>query len=144
MKTFFKELFAYNDHFNSKLADSFLANQHLVSKESVKIFCHILNAHEIWNSRMQGKATIYGIWEVYNPVSFAKLIQSNQENTDAIIEKASFNEVIQYSNGKAQKKAQDILFHIINHSTYHRGQIAIDFRKCGIEPVATDYIHYKK
>ncbi|QNL51811.1 damage-inducible protein DinB [Olivibacter sp. SDN3] len=144
MKTFFKELFEYNNHFNTKLAESFLANQYIVSKESVKVFCHILNAHEIWNSRIQGKTNIYEIWQVHNPVDFAKLMELNQENTNAIIEGNSLNEVIQYSNGKVQRKIQDILFHMINHSTYHRGQIAIDFRECEIEPIATDYIHYKK
>ncbi|QLH28398.1 MAG: hypothetical protein HWD63_02710 [Candidatus Parvibacillus calidus] len=38
---------------------------------------------------------------------------------------------------------KDIIFHIINHSTYHRGQIAMEFRQSGLEPLNTDYIFYK-
>lgn len=37
----------------------------------------------------------------------------------------------------------DILYHIINHSTYHRGQIALEFRKGRIDPLLTDYIYFK-
>ena len=41
-------------------------------------------------------------------------------------------------------KIKDILFHIINHSTYHRAQIATDLKQNGIEPINTDYIFYKR
>ncbi|TNF76236.1 MAG: damage-inducible protein DinB, partial [Bacteroidetes bacterium] len=39
---------------------------------------------------------------------------------------------------------QDILFHIVNHSTHHRGQITMDFRKNGMDPPLLDYILYKR
>jgi uncharacterized damage-inducible protein DinB len=39
---------------------------------------------------------------------------------------------------------KDILFHIINHSTNHRGQIAVDFRNNGLEPLVLDYVFYKR
>ncbi|MDO1499494.1 DinB family protein [Winogradskyella maritima] len=39
---------------------------------------------------------------------------------------------------------QDILFHIINHSAHHRGQIMMDLRQNGLEPLALDYIFYKR
>ncbi|WP_185211767.1 DinB family protein [Sphingobacterium mizutaii] len=35
------------------------------------------------------------------------------------------------------------MFHIINHSNYHRAQIATELRKQEIEPIQTDYIKYK-
>ena len=126
------------------MAESFLANQNVVSKESVEIFCHILNAHGIWNSRIQGKTNNYGVWDVHNFNDFERLIQLNQRNTNSIIEELSLDKVVQYSKGNEKKKISDILFHIINHSTYHRGQIAMNFRENGIERIATDYIHYKR
>jgi uncharacterized damage-inducible protein DinB len=39
---------------------------------------------------------------------------------------------------------QEILFHIINHSTYHRGQIMAQLRESGLEAISTDYIFYKR
>ena len=34
-----------------------------------------------------------------------------------------------------------ILRHIVNHATYHRGQIAADLRAAGLTPPYTDFIH---
>jgi len=35
----------------------------------------------------------------------------------------------------------DILTHVLLHSAYHRGQIAVDLRAAGLTPAYTDYIH---
>lgn len=32
--------------------------------------------------------------------------------------------------------------HILNHSTYHRGQVAMLVKHCGGDPAETDYIHF--
>ena len=37
---------------------------------------------------------------------------------------------------------RDILTHVVNHSTYHRGQIARLIAECGVKPAVTDYIHF--
>ncbi|MCF8317339.1 MAG: hypothetical protein K9I02_01220 [Haliscomenobacter sp.] len=55
--------------------------------------------------------------------------------------------IINYSNSKGQlfsNSIQDMLFHIINHSTYHRGQVATEFKRQGLEPLVTDYIFFKR
>ncbi|WP_209331385.1 DinB family protein [Lunatimonas salinarum] len=41
-------------------------------------------------------------------------------------------------------KAFGLFNHIVNHSTYHRGQIATLFRESGLQPVVTDYIMLKR
>jgi len=33
------------------------------------------------------------------------------------------------------------LTHVIMHSAYHRGQIALEMRAAGMEPAHTDFIH---
>ena len=35
-----------------------------------------------------------------------------------------------------------VLRHVVNHSTYHRGQVASKLKRLGIEPPATDYIFW--
>ena len=35
----------------------------------------------------------------------------------------------------------DILMHVLFHSAYHRGQIALQMRASGVAPAYTDYIH---
>ncbi|WP_379084396.1 DinB family protein [Pedobacter sp. UC225_65] len=39
---------------------------------------------------------------------------------------------------------KDILFHVFNHSTYHRAQIATLFKESGITPPVTDFIILKR
>lgn len=45
---------------------------------------------------------------------------------------------------QSSPKIKDIMFHIVNHSTYHRAQIATELKDHGIEPLKTDYILYKR
>lgn len=37
----------------------------------------------------------------------------------------------------------EILFHLVNHATYHRGQIVMDLRILGKDVVMTDYVPYR-
>jgi uncharacterized damage-inducible protein DinB len=36
------------------------------------------------------------------------------------------------------------MIHLVNHSTYHRAQIATLLRQGGLEPVNTDFITYDR
>jgi uncharacterized damage-inducible protein DinB len=87
------------------------------------------------------------VWELHSVQEFQNIDKVNYEQTLEILDKFDLNETIHYSNSKGQafsNSIRDILFHVINHSTYHRGQIATDFKHSGIEPLATDYIFYKR
>lgn len=147
MNPFFKELFEYNYHFNQKLVDIFKGNSNKVSEKSVKLFSHIIDAHQIWNNRIAPKERPYGVWEIQAIRDFKKINESNYEYSLSILDKLNLSETFHYANSKGQtfeSKIKDALFHIINHSTYHRGQIATEFRNSGLEPLVTDYVFYKR
>jgi uncharacterized damage-inducible protein DinB len=36
----------------------------------------------------------------------------------------------------------DMLLQVFTHGGYHRGQIAMEMRKAGLEPINTDYINF--
>jgi uncharacterized damage-inducible protein DinB len=38
----------------------------------------------------------------------------------------------------------DLIRHVVNHSTYHRGQLATQLRQLGQIPPATDFIVYRR
>ncbi len=38
----------------------------------------------------------------------------------------------------------DLLLHVVNHSSYHRGQLTTMLRRVGATPVATDYVYFKR
>lgn len=143
MEQFFKELLEYGHHFNQKLGDIFTANPGKTSEKSVKLYNHILNAQQIWNNRIEPKQPPFGIWEIH-PIENCKNIDKiNYENSLFILEKFDLNDTISYTNTK-RNSLRDILFHIVNHSTYHRGQIATEFRQNGLEPLITDYIFFRR
>lgn len=147
MLSFFNNLFEYNDHCNQKLTELFLKSGNSVPDKTQQLFHHILNAHRIWNHRINPAFPSVGVWETGILENCSEI---NRENTDAtvfILKNFDLNQAISYSNTKGKhycNSVRDILFHIINHSTYHRGQIASDLRQHGIDPPVTDYIFYKR
>ncbi|HQT22504.1 MAG: damage-inducible protein DinB [Sphingobacteriales bacterium 17-39-43] len=147
MKQFFEELTEYSHHFNQKLIDVFIDNPDKISEKAEKFYNHILNAHQIWNNRIDPKQSVFGVWELH-PVQDLKGIENaNYEHTLQILNKYNLKLIINYSNSKGQlfsNSIQDMLFHIINHSTYHRGQVATEFKRQGLEPLVTDYIFFKR
>ncbi len=147
MKQFFKEIFEYSHHFNQRLVGVFSDNPGKTSEKSVKLFNHILNAHQIWNNRIDPKQPTFGVWEFHNTQDLKNIDKTNYEQTLQILDSFDLNETINYSNSKGQvfnNNIRDILFHVANHSTYHRGQIATEFKQRGLEPLITDYIFYKR
>lgn len=65
-----------------------------------------------------------------------------------IIENHDLDRVILYTiteNKSFQNFVWEILFHIVNHFTHHRAQIAREIRTSGYSiPEKTDYIIYKR
>jgi len=54
------------------------------------------------------------------------------------------DEKVEYRNSKGElwsSRVQDVLLHVLLHSAYHRGQIALEMRAAGVEPAYTDFIH---
>lgn len=147
MKQFFRELFEYGHHFNQKLGDVFNDRPDKTSEKAVKLYNHLLNAHQIWNNRIDPKQTTFGIWEIHPIQDCKEIDKQNYEHSLLILDEFDLNDTMSYSNTRGQKfsnSIRDIFFHVVNHSTYHRGQIATEFREHGIGPLATDYIFYKR
>ncbi|MDC6366312.1 MULTISPECIES: DinB family protein [Flavobacteriaceae] len=147
MKGFLHQLFDYNFYCNKKLIEQCTATKK-VPKESVKLFNHILNAHHIWNHRILGNTPELEVWQKHKIASWEEIHYENQRTSFEIITNADdFDKRIDYENSKGRTYAnelKDILFHIVNHSTHHRGQILMHFRASGIEPEPLDYIFYKR
>ncbi|HRO45183.1 DinB family protein [Agriterribacter sp.] len=147
MKDFFKELFEYSYHFNQRLWDIFNENPDKTSERSVKLYNHILNAHQIWNNRVNPMQPPYEVWQIHLIQNCKDIDKTNYEHSLLILDKFDLNDIVNYKNTKGQvfnNSIRDALFHVINHSTYHRGQIAADFRQNKMVPFVTDYIFYKR
>ena len=83
------------------------------------IFHHILNAQAIWFRRV-------GTPDFALPESLTDQIEANFTAWQSVLSERDLTEIIQYQNwaGVAQSGALgDIALHVINHGTYHRGQL---------------------
>ncbi len=147
MKGFLQQLFDYNFYCNKMLIEQ------CASLDEVPVTCknlinHIFNAHHIWNHRILGKESEFGVWQDHEVNDWSDIHYENQRTSFEIITNTEdFDKRIDYisSEGRAYANdVKDILFHIINHATHHRGQIAMDMRGANIEPKPMDYIYYKR
>jgi len=147
MKVFFNEMFDYNFYCNKKIIDQCIAME-TVSEDTVKLFSHILNAHHIWNNRILKTSPKYSVWQLHDVKDWGDIHYENQRSSFEITSNADdFEDRIDYENSEGRlftNTLQDMLFHIINHATQHRGQIATDFRKKGLDPLILDYVYYKR
>lgn len=148
MKSFFNPLFDYNFYCNKKLIEQFTDTNCNPTDKHIAWFSHILNTHHIWNARVLGIVPKYEVFQNHDKEGFFDIHYENQRSSFEIITNTdNFDKRIEYVNSKDRQfvnTIHDILFHIINHSTYHRGQIATESRANGIEPLPLDFIHYKR
>ncbi|WP_200977531.1 DinB family protein [Echinicola sp. 20G] len=146
METFFEELFTYTNHYNQKVIEVLVKNDTKDLSKSIKLFSHILNAHSLWNAKINHLSPPCKPWDLQEIKNFNSLNRRNFESSLSIIKERPMDELIKYRLGNGQElqnNVQDMLFQIINHSTYHRAQIASDFRENGLDPIMTEYIVYK-
>ena len=146
MKENFQDYLEYNQHFNRSLIQNYLENKMIWKKKSKSLLNHILNAHQIWNARIFNDNQ-FEVWQINSEDLLLKINSENFSNSYKILEKRELNDIVNYKNSKGTKfenSIQEILFHFINHSTYHRGQIAMLLKETGLEPLNTDYIFYKR
>jgi uncharacterized damage-inducible protein DinB len=147
MNAFFETLFEYNLHCNQQCSEHIIPFDSEIPQKTLKVFNHMLNAHQIWNSRVKGIPQAYHVWQWHDKKDWKHIDKTNFTATMHILDQYDLNESVSYTNSKGQfytNNIKYILFHIINHSTYHRGQIASDLKAAGITPIPTDFIIYKR
>lgn len=148
MKSYFKELFDYTYHHNREIILLTTARTDAaINEKHILLLNHTINAHEIWNLRIKDCDCKTGVWEIRTAAQIEKQNHINYKTTLEIIENTDFEKVISYTNSKGHHYTniiKDILFHIINHSTYHRGQIMANYKQEGGTPLVSDYIFYKR
>lgn len=147
MKSFFNELLEYSRQMNRQIILAMVENNDKVSEKSVKWMNHILNVQELFHARIEPAYKSYGSWHIRELEELESVNDDLHQVTGDILTRFELDTMIQYTTTKGipmQNTIQDIVFHIVNHGTYHRGQIAADFRNTGLEPLVTDYVFWKR
>ena len=114
-----------------------------------KLMSHIVNSHSIWMSRLKGEKPSIGGWDLITLDECLERSKNNHEDFTQYLNSANqeeFERHIQFNFfGKESKIAiGDAMIHMINHSSYHRGQIIAGL-KGKLEPLPLiAYIAYAK
>jgi len=111
---------------------------------------HILGAEELWLKRWQGESPT----SLVSPDAFASFAEvrrrwdqvegEHQRFLGTLTEEAVLR-VIRHRDTRGNAYATPLwqmMQHVVNHSTYHRGQVTTLLRQLGAKPVATDLITY--
>lgn len=161
MKDTLSQLAAYNIWANQKLLDVIVAlpaekqNQELASsfKSLYITVLHMLNAESVWWQRMKLQERINLPMETFKGSMLElsnELLQQNRQwqewvnnATDPMLE-----HVFQYYTAKSEMYKQPVcqmILHVFNHGTYHRGQLVNMLRQLGIEKIPqTDFIVWSR
>ncbi len=109
---------------------------------------HLLWAEWIWLRRWKGTSPT----TMFNPADFPDLAALRAKWAEVETELTGFVEQltdeslasrIAYTNTKGERREYplgQLMQHVVNHSSYHRGQITAFLRQLGAEAVATDFL----
>ena len=139
MKERFTRLFEYNLWANGQLAESLRVNP-IENDKVLKLTSHLANAQVIWLDRVQGQSSTVGVWDEYSQKETLELLErSSQDWLDFLYSAEDLEKVIEYKNSKGQtyeSRIEDILNHVVNHSTHHRAQVMLLLRQENIVPLS--------
>lgn len=113
--------------------------------------CHIIAADTIWLDRIEKLETKFLDSSFFPTISKTKeyflSVKTRLEKLFHHLDETYISSKVNFKNKKGEEvafKLFEVLFHIFNHGTYHRGQIAILIRKIKGKPPVTDIIEYFK
>ncbi|MGW8123315.1 DinB family protein [Roseivirga echinicomitans] len=146
MKERFTRLYEYNLWANQLFVDV-LKSQVYKNEKITAVFTHIGNAQLIWLDRItHSEENVPKVWDVGNLPDAIELVKrSSQRWLDFIYSQEEYENIIEYKNSQGEvyeTRISDILTHVANHSTHHRGQLATLLRAEEIDPPASDFIFY--
>ena len=161
MKDMLKQFSSYNIWANQKLIDLCLSlpeekqNAEVVSSFNGlrTTFLHMWDAESIWWQRLKLHERIIVPSENFKGTLrdiTNGLLQQNNQWHDWInsASELALEHVFHYQNSKKEMFKQpvyQVLLHIFNHGTYHRGQIVNILRQLGIDKIpATDFIVFSR
>ena len=150
LKAYFQKLFKYNEWANQNTLNA-VEKAGQQSEEIVKLLSHIVAAQEVWLARvLNTDSQNQPIWPEYSLEEIKEKLPESSEEWSEFVETMNddhFKEEHQYTNSKGdlyKSTMEDVILHIVNHSTHHRAQISKLLREQGEEPPVTDYIFFSR
>jgi uncharacterized damage-inducible protein DinB len=111
---------------------------------------HIYGAEWIWLERFQGRspASLPDVNQFTNLASFRERWLEQEARLLGFVRgltQADLDRVMEYKTlkfGVYQNPLWQSMQHLVNHGTYHRGQVTTLLRQLGAQPILTDLMHF--
>jgi uncharacterized damage-inducible protein DinB len=148
MKKYFLKLYQYNAWANQRVI-GVLNKQNVSDEKILSLMGHVVAAQYLWLHRIKGlppaQVKLWGEYTLPQVTAMAeevgKLWLEFVESND------NFDRELTYTNYVGDpyvNNVESIMMHLVNHSSYHRAQIALLMRQKGLEPINTDFITYDR
>ena len=152
-------LFAYNQWANARIFDAAgLLSEELFARTIVSSFpsirdtlAHIVAAEWLWLRRWKGESpSAYPEWTeapALQPLRHVLThIEAERAAFLATLDEPDLEQSISYRNFKGEQWTYtlgDMFLHLINHSTYHRGQVVTMLRQVGSAAPSSDLLLFR-
>jgi uncharacterized damage-inducible protein DinB len=148
MKKYFLKLYQYNAWANRRVLDT-LVRQQVHDEKILSLMGHIVAAQFLWLHRIKGlPAPDVKLWGDYKLEKLQSMAEEAGRQWLEFVENTnSFDREMTYHNYVGDpytNNVEMVMMHLVNHSTYHRAQIAMLLRQKGYEPINTDFITYDR
>lgn len=148
MKKYFLTLYQYNYWANQRVL-SCLQKQNIQDEKILTLMGHVLAAQYLWYHRVKGlPAPDVKLWGTYTLEKLHHMAEDiGMQWLGFVNSQESFDRELSYTNYVGEPYTNNIemiMMHLVNHSSYHRAQIAMLLRQNGFEPINTDLITYDR
>lgn len=140
----FLKLLEYNFWAND-LFITRLLSQPKIPIKIVSQMSHLLGAHRIWLDRVGGRGSLPSAWDEIETEYWEGINIELYNETSDLLKSIALNTTISYQNSQGQtyhNTLEEIIQHLLNHSTHHRAQVALLMRQHQMLPPQSDYIVY--
>ena len=143
----FLRMFDYDSWANRECLAAMRGAAGSVSPDIVGRMAHILSAQKLWLERILNHPQNLPAWPdstIEECMALADEMPLAWKNYLRQFSDRPLDHNVKYRNSKGEpwsSRVDDILTHVLFHSAYHRGQIALHMRASGLTPAYTDFIH---
>jgi uncharacterized damage-inducible protein DinB len=148
MKKYFLKLYQYNAWANKRVIDA-LNSQAVRDEKILSLMGHVVAAQFLWLHRIKGlppaQVKLWGEYTLEKVTEMAA--EAGTQWLEFVEANDNFDRELTYTNYVGDpyvNNVESIMIHLVNHSSYHRAQIAMLLRQKGFQPINTDFITYDR